>query len=96
MPKESLMNHMTKACHASSEPSFTEKQGQYLAFIYAYTRINRRPPAEADMQRHFQVTPPSVHQMVTTLERQGLVQRQPRQPRSIRILIDPENLPVLR
>ncbi len=90
------MNQTTDACHAPSQPSFTEKQGQYLAFIYAYNRINRRPPAEADMQRHFQVTPPSVHQMVLTLERAGLIKRQPGQPRSIQILVAPEHLPVLR
>ncbi len=40
--------------------SFTPKQGQYLAFIYAYTRLHRRPPAEADMQQYFRVSPPSV------------------------------------
>jgi hypothetical protein len=40
---------------------FTEKQGQYLAFIYVYARMFRQAPAEADMQRHFRVTPPSVH-----------------------------------
>jgi len=28
---------------------FTEKQGQYLAFIYNYTVMNGRPPAEADL-----------------------------------------------
>ena len=77
-------------------PFFTEKQGQYLAFIYAYTCINRRPPAEVDLQRHFQVTPPSVHQMVVTLEREGLIERKLGAPRSIRILVDPERLPVLR
>lgn len=75
---------------------FTEKQGQYLAFIYAYGRIFRRPPAEADMQRHFGVTPPTVHQMVLTLERAGLIRRQPGVARSIELLIDPEDLPVLR
>jgi len=48
------------------------------------------------MQRHFQVTPPSVHQMVLTLERQRLIKRQPGVPRSIEILLDPEKLPVLR
>jgi hypothetical protein len=26
-----------------------------------------RPPAEADLQRHFGVTPPSVHSMVMSL-----------------------------
>jgi DNA-binding MarR family transcriptional regulator len=77
------------------EKTFTPKQGQYLAFIYAYTRLHRRPPAEADMQRHFCVTPPSVHQMVLTLERAGFIRRQPRAARSIEILVDPEQLPVL-
>ena len=75
---------------------FTAAQGQYLAFIYAYTRVLGRPPAEADMQRHFKVTPPSVHQMVLTLERNGLVKRRPGVPRSLEILIAPERLPVLR
>jgi len=60
-----------------SAKSFTERQGQYLAFIDAYTRVHGRPPAEIDMQRHFRVSPPSVHQMVLTLERLGLVRRQP-------------------
>jgi DNA-binding MarR family transcriptional regulator len=76
--------------------TFTDKQGQYLAFIYAYTRLNRRPPAETDMQRYFQVSPPSVHQMVLTLEREGFIRRQPGVARSIEMLIDPECLPVLR
>ncbi len=77
-------------------PAFTETQGQYLAFIYAYTRIARRPPAETDMQRHFQVTPPSVHQMVLTLEKRGLIRRQPGVARSIELLVSPEELPILR
>jgi hypothetical protein len=51
--------------------SFTDKQGQDLAFIEAYTRVNGRPPAEADMQRHFRVSPPSVHQWGSPLSAQG-------------------------
>ena len=77
-------------------PSFTDKQGQYLAFIDAYTRVHGRAPAEADMQRRFGVTPPSVHQMVLTLERAGLIQRQPGLARSIQVLVDPDRLPRLR
>ena len=90
------MNQISGDASRPSAPSFSEKQGQYLAFIWAYTRLFRRPPAEADMQRHFQVTAPSVHQMILTLERQGLIQRQPAVPRSIEIIIAPETLPVLR
>ena len=80
----------------SPTPRFTDKQGQYLAFIYAYTKVHGLPPAEADMQRKFQVSPPSVHQMVLTLEREGLIRRTPGAARSIEILLAPELLPVLR
>jgi DNA-binding MarR family transcriptional regulator len=76
--------------------SFTTKQGQYLAFIHAYTLVLGRPPAEADLQRFFCVTPPSVHQMVLALERAGLIHRQPGVARSIRVLVDPEALPRLQ
>jgi Mn-dependent DtxR family transcriptional regulator len=79
-----------------SAKAFTPKQGQYLAFIYAYTRLHRRSPAETDMQQYFRVSPPSVHQMVLTLERSGLIRRQPGVARSIEMLVDPEHLPVLR
>ena len=75
--------------------AFTSKQGQYLAYIYTYTRLHRRPPAETDMQEYFRVSPPSVHQMVLTLERCGLIKRQPRTARSIEVLVDPKYLPEL-
>jgi DNA-binding MarR family transcriptional regulator len=75
---------------------FTQIQGQYLAFIYAYSRIFKQPPAEADMRRHFGVTAPSVHQMVLALEKAGLISRVPGTPRSIQLLIPPEALPILR
>jgi len=78
------------------EPRFTQLQGQYLAFIYAYGRIFKRPPAEADMRRHFAVTAPSVHQMVLILEKARLISREPGAARSIKLLIPPEALPVLR
>jgi DNA-binding MarR family transcriptional regulator len=79
-----------------SHPVFTPKQGQYLAFIHAYTLVNGRPPAEADMQRFFRTTPPSVHQMVVTLERAGLISRQPGVARSIVVLLDRCDLPELQ
>ena len=74
---------------------YTQKQGKYLAFIYYYTRIHGYPPAEADMQNYFKVSPPSVHQMVLTLERRGFIERIPGQPRSIRVLLSKEELPAL-
>ena len=83
------MNQKSGTARHPGGQRFTETQGQYLAFIYAYSRLFRRPPAEADMQRHFQVTPPSVHQMVLTLERAGLIRRQPGVARSIELLVAP-------
>ena len=79
----------------SRSKKITPKQGQYLAFIHLYSRLHRRAPAEADMQEYFRVSPPSVHQMVLTLERAGFIKRQPRTPRSIELLVDPQDLPEL-
>ena len=74
---------------------YSEKQGQYLAFIFFYTKMHGFAPAEADMQKYFRVSPPSVHQMVLTLEAKGFIERVPGQGRSIRLLIPREDLPVL-
>ncbi len=74
---------------------FTPKQGQYLAFICAYTLVNGRPPAQADMQRSFQVTPHTVHKMLLTLEKAKPISRQPGAARSIAVQVDRADLPTL-
>ena len=77
-------------------PTYTERQGQFLAYIHQYSILNGCAPAEADMQRFFQITPPSVHSMVLTLERRGLIRRVPGQARSITLMVPPESLPPLK
>jgi hypothetical protein len=65
------MNQKSGAARSLSGQSFTEKQRQYLAYICAYTRLHRRLPA-AGRSRYAAILPrqpPSVHQMVLTLER---------------------------
>lgn len=74
---------------------FTKLQGQYLAFIVAYAKLNRRAPAEADFMRYFEVTPPSVHDMILTLERCGLITRTPGRPRSIEVAVPANQIPSL-
>ncbi len=80
----------------SPSTPFTARQGQFLAYIQQYSVVNGNAPAEADMQRFFQITPPSVHSMVVTLERRGFIRRVPGQARSITLLIPPESLPTLQ
>jgi DNA-binding MarR family transcriptional regulator len=92
---EAQSNRQMNQMSGGHKPSFTATQGQYLAFIDAYTRVNLRPPAEADLQCRFGVSPPSVHQMILTLERAGFIRRQPGVPRSIEVLVPPQHLPVL-
>ena len=79
----------------SMEPAYTPKQGQYPAFIHQYTQVNGRPPAQADIQRFFHVSPPTVHQKILDLEAKGLLARTPGAPRSLRVLVQPEELPEL-
>jgi Mn-dependent DtxR family transcriptional regulator len=76
--------------------AFSEKQGQYLAFIYWSSKVNGRPPSEAEMERFFKVSPPSIHDMVLRLEAGGFIERTPGKGRSIRLLVPLAELPVLK
>jgi repressor LexA len=82
--------------HILMKPAPTQRQGQFLAYIHQYSLVNGCAPAEADMQRFFQITPPSVHSMVLTLERRGFIRREPGQARSITLIVPPESLPTLQ
>jgi DNA-binding MarR family transcriptional regulator len=86
---------VTSTVREREDREFTALQGQYLAFIHAYSLIHRRAPAEADIQRFFRVTPPSVHQMIPTLEKRGLLARTPGTSRSLRVLVSSDKLPLL-
>ena len=72
---------------------YTEKQGQYLAFIDSFIAMHGRAPAEADLQRFFRTSPPTIHQMILKLEEKGFISRVTGQARSIKLLIDPDELP---
>ena len=73
----------------------TKLQGRYVAFIYSYTKLNRRPPAERDIENYFRTTPPSVHDMILRLEELGAIEREPGVARSIRVLLPPDEIPPL-
>jgi DNA-binding MarR family transcriptional regulator len=75
--------------------NYTPKQGQFLAFIYYYTKLHGIPPAEIDMQRYFGISPPADHDMVKTLHSRGFIAREPGQPRTIRVLLPRSELPDL-
>jgi len=71
----------------------TPTQGRYLAYIHAYTEGFGLPPAESEIADAIGVSPPSVNQMMKTLEKKGLIRRQPRVPRSIEVLVAPDAIP---
>ncbi len=58
----------------------TKLQGQYVAFIFYYTKLNGRPPAERDLEYYFRTTPPAVHDMILRLEKSGAIGREPWAP----------------
>ena len=72
---------------------FTTKQGQYLAFIYYFTKVNGVPPAQVDLQRYFGTTPPTVQNMIVRLHELGLIDRQPGMARSLKVLIPVSEFP---
>ncbi len=79
----------------SMAADYTPRQGQFLAFIYYYTKIHGFPPAERDLQQYFRISAPTAHQMVVTLDNRGFVEREPGKARSIRLLLSRDQLPDL-
>lgn len=83
---------------AAPEPAdipYTKKQGEYLAFIYQYTKMRGFPPAFAEMEHYFGVTPPTVNQMIKNLEKKGLIEKEPRKARSIKVTLPAEQIPAV-
>ena len=75
--------------------AYSQRQGQFLAFIHLYRKLHRRGPAETDFIKFFRVTPPSVHGMIVRLEELGLVTREMGVARSVKVAIPHEDLPEL-
>lgn len=82
---------------SSSSDGPTRKQGQFLAFIREYMMRNRfgQAPSHMDLQRFFNLTPPSVNSMLIRLEERGFIRRVPGKARAIEIIIDAELIPPL-
>jgi len=52
-------------------------------------------PSHADLQRFFDLTPPSVNSMLIRLEQRGFIRRIPGKARAITLSIDPKWIPAL-
>ena len=68
-------------------------QGRYLAYIHAYTEGFGLAPAESEIAKALDVSPPSVNQMIKTLEKKGFIRREPGVARSVEILLAKEAIP---
>ena len=64
-----------------------------MASIYRYTKVHRQASAETDLQEYFQVSPLTLHKMIKTLDRNGLIERTAGEDRSIRLLVALEHVP---
>lgn len=71
----------------------TPTQGRYLAYIRAYLAGFGVPPAESEIAKALNVSPPSVNQMMKSLEKKGLIRRRPGVARSIEILVADDAIP---
>jgi DNA-binding MarR family transcriptional regulator len=71
----------------------THRQGQLLAYVYWYTKIHRVPPSENEIAEFMGIYGPSVHRMILLLEVKGYLSRRPGEPRTLRVLLPPEQVP---
>ena len=70
----------------------TVKQRRVFEFIRRYIESNQEPPTMAEIGRQFQMSSSaSVHSILATLEREGLIKRIPNVSRGIQIVEQSEN-----
>lgn len=90
-----LLGHCYFPADPSWRPKYTPEQGQYLAYIFHFTKVNYRLPTDLDVQRYFRVSRAAVHEMILSLENAGWVFRSREHPGSIAIMLKRDHLPEL-
>lgn len=74
---------------------FTQKQGQYLSFIFYYSKLNKKSPAFRDFEIYFESSSASVNSMIKKLVEKRLISKEAGKSRSIELLIERNELPEL-
>ena len=100
---DAAVRRLESACPAerpSAAPpagGLTRRQGQFLAFIREYMMRNEAgvAPTHAELQRFFNLTPPSVNSMLIRLEQRRFIRRVPGRARAIELTINPDWIPPL-
>ena len=80
---------------AASRRKFTPQQGQYLAFIFFYTKLHKHGPNEVDCQAHFGGSLPAVRQVLDEMQAQDLIARRSGSGEAIALLVPRDELPEL-
>src|SRR5215213_2012518 len=91
---EAQLNRMLDRCRPLGPASPTGRVNTWPSSTLtpaSTADLRPRPTCSATLR----VSPPSVHQMVLTLEREGWIRKKPGLARSIEVLVDPERLPLL-
>jgi ribosomal protein L25 (general stress protein Ctc) len=73
----------------------TRALGQLVAYVYWYTKVHRVPPAENEIANFLGIRGPSAHLMILRLESKAILSRRPGEARTIKILLDREEIPDL-
>lgn len=92
-----LLGSSSRQAKRNNPDDPTRQQGQFLAFIREFMARNVAgvAPTHANLQRHFDLTAPSVNSMLVRLEQRGFVRRIPGMARAIELTIDPDRIPAL-
>ena len=71
----------------------TDAQRETLQAIRDFINQHEYPPTMQELGKKLKISGPSAHQLVLHLERKGYVSRQPKQPRSLKVLREIEQQP---
>jgi len=95
-PKKKSMRGKSSLKKEKEKTTFTEKQGQYLAFIHKFIKSKGHSPSVSDFGQHFCVGSTSVYRILSKLEEKGLIKRNSQKSLSIDLLVSEDKLPDLK
>jgi repressor LexA len=85
----------TRKTSKRRQSKFTLKQGQYLAFIYYFSKVNGVSPNENDFKKYFNSSLSAVRRMILNLENRKLILHR-NNPFCIKLCLNRSEIPDLK
>lgn len=92
---DEVLTALASALNEATPGDYSPRQGQFIAFIHHYTKVSGQAPTDRDVERYFKISSSAAREMIERLEWGKFVACSDTKPRTLRVLIPAEQVPLL-